>query len=187
MREGKMKPRIYIASKTKHAARWRELRDAQGYNITSTWIDEAGPGESKDLSDLARRCVDEARKANALILYCESGDFPLKGALIEVGAALGAGVPVFVVGECESLNTALASHPLWLACDSLEIALKSAAPMCSVCGLEHAIWGNRVLLKSDDRLCLKCFELWYDEGMTNKSEMRRRRLESIQAWPTLNY
>jgi hypothetical protein len=42
---------IYIASKTKHAARWLEYR-AQGEPIISTWIDEAGEGASADLHDL---------------------------------------------------------------------------------------------------------------------------------------
>jgi hypothetical protein len=105
--------RAYIASKTKHAARWRALRE-QGFNIISTWIDEAGPGESSNLSDLATRRIDEARTADRLILYCEPEDVPLKGALIEIGAALSAGVLVYVVGYCDSLQTALAKHPLWI-------------------------------------------------------------------------
>jgi hypothetical protein len=116
------KKKIYTASRTKHAARWRELR-ATGYDIISTWIDEAGPGESADLPDLARRCIREATAADFLILYCEPDDFPLKGALIEVGAALASGVPVLVVGECASLKTALNQHPLWRECASLGAAL----------------------------------------------------------------
>lgn len=34
---------IYFASKTRHAPRWRALRDA-GVPTASTWIDEAGEG-----------------------------------------------------------------------------------------------------------------------------------------------
>lgn len=116
-----MKKTIYIASKTKHAAHWRKLR-AQGFNVISTWIDEAGPGESLDLRDLAVRCVAEAARADFLILYCEPGDF-LKGALIEVGAALASGVQVLVVGECDSLKSALNQHPLWRECPNLGTAL----------------------------------------------------------------
>ncbi len=90
-------PGIYIASKTQHAQRWRFLRDAVGYPIISTWIDEAGEGETSDWSDLWERCVREASTATALIVYREP-DEVLKGGWIEVGAALAAGVPVFAVG-----------------------------------------------------------------------------------------
>lgn len=88
---------IYIASKTKHADRWRFLRDQVGEPIISTWIDEAGAGESSDLADLWRRCISEASTAQVLILYREPEDV-LKGGWIELGAALASGVPVFAVG-----------------------------------------------------------------------------------------
>ena len=87
---------IYIASKTKHAPKWRALR-ANGIPIISTWIDEAGEGETSDYADLWCRCISESKNAAALILYVEEGDV-LKGAYVEMGAAVGAGVPVFAVG-----------------------------------------------------------------------------------------
>lgn len=92
-----MKQGIYIASKTKHAERWRFLRDKVGEPIISTWIDEAGPGESADLDDLWRRCIAEASSCELLIVYRET-DEVLKGAWVEVGAALAVGTPVFAVG-----------------------------------------------------------------------------------------
>jgi hypothetical protein len=88
---------IYIASKTKHADRWRFLRDKVGDPIISTWIDEAGAGESNDLADLWRRCILEASTAEVLILYREPEDV-LKGGWVELGAALASGVTVFAVG-----------------------------------------------------------------------------------------
>ncbi|WFS01564.1 hypothetical protein [Rhizobium tumorigenes] len=87
---------IYIASKTKHAERWRALR-AAGLPIISTWIDEAGQGESGDLNDLWRRCILEASTASALVIYREPEDV-LKGGWIELGAALASGVPIYAVG-----------------------------------------------------------------------------------------
>jgi hypothetical protein len=89
--------RIYVASKTKHAPMWRRLRD-EGWPIISTWIDEAGEGETSDFTDLWRRCIEEAKSASRVILYHEQGDV-LKGAFVEIGAALATGVPVFVVGD----------------------------------------------------------------------------------------
>lgn len=87
---------IYIASKTTHAERWRALR-TDGLPIVSTWIDEAGLGESASLADLWRRNVLEAANAAALIVYHEPGETP-KGALVEIGAAIACGVPVLWVG-----------------------------------------------------------------------------------------
>lgn len=87
---------IYIASKTRHADRWRAMR-AAGMPIISTWIDEAGEGESADLHDLWDRCIEEASTCAAIVVYREPGDV-LKGAWIELGAALALGVPVFAVG-----------------------------------------------------------------------------------------
>lgn len=88
---------IYIASKTRHAERWRFLRDMVGEPIISTWIDKAGEGESAGLDNLWRRCISEAANCEVLILYREPGDI-LKGGWIELGAALANGVPVFAVG-----------------------------------------------------------------------------------------
>lgn len=88
---------IYIASKTAHAHRWRLLRDKIGEPIISTWIDEAGAGESSDLDDLWRRCVAEASSCDVLIVYREPGEV-LKGAWVEVGAALAHGKPVYAIG-----------------------------------------------------------------------------------------
>jgi 8-oxo-dGTP pyrophosphatase MutT (NUDIX family) len=90
---------IYVASKTKHAEMWRTLR-AQGLPVISTWIDEAGAGETGDWQDLWDRCLDEAASAAALVLYVEPGE-QLKGAYAELGAALRAGVPVYWAGLAE--------------------------------------------------------------------------------------
>lgn len=88
---------IYITSKTKHADQWRLLRDKLGYPVISTWIDEAGEGQSKDLADLWDRCIREASTAKVLVIYRES-DEVLKGGWIELGAALASGVTVLAVG-----------------------------------------------------------------------------------------
>lgn len=116
--------KIYVASKVKHADKWRELRQ-RGADIVSTWIDEAGEGESSDYADLALRCIHEATSAGCLILYCEAGEV-LKGALIEVGVALATGRRVFCVGDCDSISRVFRRHPLWKDCGSLAEALTNA-------------------------------------------------------------
>jgi hypothetical protein len=117
-----MRRGIYVASKTAHAALWRDLR-SKGMPIVSTWIDEAGVGESADLADLARRCIEEASGAAVLVVYCEAGEV-LKGAWVEIGAALAHGVPVLSVGRMP--KSAFTRHRLWMECVSLEVAMTVA-------------------------------------------------------------
>jgi hypothetical protein len=90
---------IYIASRAslpERAQRWRRLRDDYGWQIISSWIDEAGEGDTVDFTDLWDRVQREVSASNKLVLYAEPDDFPLKGALIEVGMALALGKPVVV-------------------------------------------------------------------------------------------
>ncbi|MHA6684444.1 hypothetical protein [Mesorhizobium sp. A556] len=111
---------IYTASKTAHASKWRELR-AAGLPINSTWIDEAGEGETKCFESLWSRCISEASKATAVLLYREPGEV-LKGAFIEAGAALACGVPVHAVG-CEEFS--FVNHSLVTQHDNLIAALRA--------------------------------------------------------------
>lgn len=123
--------RVYGASRVKHAAMWKALRDA-GEPIISSWIDEAGEGETKSLSELWERIEREVKSATLLVLYVEENDFPLKGALIEAGMAIAFGVPVFVVlgGDFELETRTLrplgswAQHPLVEFKDSVVEALR---------------------------------------------------------------
>jgi hypothetical protein len=110
---------VYTASKTRHAPIWRGLRSA-GVPVISTWIDEAGPGETASFSDLWIRCIREASTAGALLVYAEEGDV-LKGGFVEVGAALGNGVPVFAVGTQPGWS--FTSHPLVTKCASVAEAM----------------------------------------------------------------
>lgn len=112
---------FYVASRAsipERAAMWRQLREG-GVAITSSWIYEAGEGETECMTDLWRRIAREVHEADFLILYVEPDDFPLKGALIEVGMALGNGKRVLVVApdvklEPRSLRPlgSWAMHPL---------------------------------------------------------------------------
>jgi hypothetical protein len=105
---------------------WRRLR-AQGWPIVSSWIDEAGEGETADFEDLWRRVEREIGGAAGLILYAEPEDFPLKGALIEAGMAIGMGRPVYVVTPGVILDSrsrrplgSWLNHPLVGMCATVE-------------------------------------------------------------------
>lgn len=122
---------IYVASRAsvpERPARWRALRDA-GWPIVSTWIDEAGPGETDDLGELWGRITREVASAQGVLLHVEPDDFPLKGALIEVGMALSLGkrVGVYAPGvELEELSMrplgSWAAHPLVYVAPTLQSA-----------------------------------------------------------------
>ena len=89
----------YIASRClpDRAMAWRRLRNEDGWKITSSWIDEAGAGETADLGTLWTRIEHEIAGSERLILYVEPNDFPLKGALVEVGMAIAHVIPIRVV------------------------------------------------------------------------------------------
>lgn len=116
---------IYIASKAKWGPRWQQLRRA-GVPIISTWIDESGVGETTDFPDLWDRCIREASSCSALIYFQMTGE-EMKGALVEVGAALAAGKPVFIA---EAFVGSWLHHPLVHVCDGLEGAIKLATRAC---------------------------------------------------------
>ena len=123
---GEYKPSVYIASKTKHADKWIALRE-QGFNIISTWIDEAGEGQTKDMNDLCLRCINESLKCDAMIVYVEDGDI-LKGAFIEMGIALSVRLkPIYLVGEVLKRNSVFTYSHQVFAAKSVEHALEMIA------------------------------------------------------------
>lgn len=117
--------KIYIASKTKHAGHWLKLRVMKpDHTFTSTWIDEACEGQTRDYSELATRCLADVAQSDYLLLYCAAGEI-LKGALIEVGAALALGKEVRCVGDSGNLSRVFARHPLWRWFSSIDAALSA--------------------------------------------------------------
>ncbi len=87
---------IYVASRVRHAAMWQGYKD-RGLPIISSWINEAGDGDTDDFGELWTRIESEIRRCRALIFYGQAGDDPWKGAFIEIGLALAYNKPVFVV------------------------------------------------------------------------------------------
>jgi hypothetical protein len=124
---------VYVASRAsvpERSAMWRKMRDEDGWNITSTWIDEAGPGETEDFAELWTRIEKEIRASAGVILYASQSDFPLKGAFVEAGIAIGVRKPVAVVlADCVLDGPTMrplgswACHPLCRICDNFAEAL----------------------------------------------------------------
>ncbi len=143
---------FYTASKTKHAPKWRALRDA-GVPIVSTWIDEAGEGETSDYSDLWERCIREAVSAAVCIVYREEEE-TLKGALVEMGAALAAGREVRWIGPPVSMS--LMHHPLIRTFDSIESAI--AAPTHALMSCPAGRWPSRPMVGWP--MCKEALHFW---------------------------
>lgn len=104
-----------------------------GWKITASWIDEAGAGASSDLGALWVRIETEIARSERLVLYVEPEDFPLKGALVEVGMALAQRIPIRIVApgvvlEPTSLRPigSWMRHPRVVFCNTLEEALEGA-------------------------------------------------------------
>lgn len=121
---------ISRASIPERVAMWKELRDKQGMHITSTWIDEAQPGETKNLGELWARISQEINKSDAVMFYVEPEEFPLKGALIEAGMALAYTKPIFLIAPgCTFTHPSYRpigswiNHHLVTTFDSIEDAL----------------------------------------------------------------
>lgn len=107
---------VYVASRASIPERslmWRNFR-ATGRRVNSTWIDEAGEGETGDMGELWERIEREVAMSERLILYVDSGDLPLKGAFVEVGMALASDIPVFVVAPHMSTNHLRKGIGSWL-------------------------------------------------------------------------
>jgi nucleoside 2-deoxyribosyltransferase len=95
--------KIYIASKAFHRPQWRQLRD-EGVPIISRWIDvddkfTADPAEL-DFEALWDTCVEDVLACDVLVCYVGPGEV-LKGALVELGIAIGAGKQILLVGDRE--------------------------------------------------------------------------------------
>jgi hypothetical protein len=80
------------------------------------------------------RIEAEIKQSERLILYVEADDFPLKGALIEAGIALAAGVPIYVFAPGVTIEPrsrrpigSWMDHPLVTLVTSMEEALAGAA------------------------------------------------------------
>lgn len=102
------KPVFYVASRASNPERprmWTAMRDVHGFDINSTWIDAAAAGLEVDFVQLWDTISSEIAACDCLVLYVEPQDFPLKGAFVEVGRALGLGTPIRIVAPGIGLDT----------------------------------------------------------------------------------
>jgi hypothetical protein len=95
--------KVYCASKSKYWPWWAALR-AAGVPLSAGWVDwDFNRDQSREPSHDQWRlhwtaCVEQARDADILLAFCGAEENQ-NGALIEVGAALGAGKMVYLICE----------------------------------------------------------------------------------------
>jgi hypothetical protein len=116
-------PTIYTASKTRHAAMWRDLRE-QGYRIIATWIDYADGSAVTDWQRLWLSCVSEAAAANIMLVYVERDD-ELRGAYVEMGVAIANQRRVMLVNPHRVRVSDVVNHPLVTEFEALDKALEA--------------------------------------------------------------
>lgn len=121
--------RVYTASKVKHHRMWNAacLRRNDVF-FHARWLKHMRIGTDESPESCERfwqENIYDVITADALVCYAEPRD-ELSGALVEIGAALAARVPVWLVGDCERFAT-WQHHPLVKRCDWLDQALDQIA------------------------------------------------------------
>lgn len=92
--------KVYLASCTRHATKWKHLR-WPGIKIISTWHDSFSHTDEQDhllMRELWKRNLEQVKSCDVLICFQEDDD-RLRGALVELGAALAWGKLVIYVGN----------------------------------------------------------------------------------------
>jgi hypothetical protein len=102
---------IYIASKIRHADKWKRLRNA-GIPINSNWIDLGDLEQQKNVEwgEIWKQYLTDVRNCYTLIFYTEPY-VNYNGVLTEVSAALAIGLNVIQVGFDRSDDYKIFKHP----------------------------------------------------------------------------
>jgi hypothetical protein len=112
---------VYVASHIRFIDYWHRVRES-GIEISSSWIDSpASRNDNNAISKLWINCFEEIRQADMVMIKAEKED-KFKGVLVEIGAALVLGKPVYLVGENNNLGD-IYHHPLFYKVSSPEEAI----------------------------------------------------------------
>lgn len=106
-------PKVYTASKLKHADLWKGLRLTwHDIDWTARWPDLVGGVEDNDsfAREFWRHDIQDVMRSDCVLVYAEAGEH-LRGALIEAGAGIALGKHVIVVGEHPDYGT-WQHHPM---------------------------------------------------------------------------
>lgn len=118
--------RLYTASKVHHAGKWRALcATSRHIQCHARWLKHSAmgtPDTAEHAAEFWLQDEQDVRDADAVLVYAETGD-RLRGALVEAGIAIAAGIPVIVVGDHPDYGT-WQHHPGVRRTADLEQALR---------------------------------------------------------------
>ena len=98
--------KVYIASKMQHAEKWRDLYNKSGLHIVSRWpfLEPFVEPTKNNALKFWQDDVADIKNCDVLMIYAEENEH-LRGALVEVGLALGLGKYVVVIGDHPDFGT----------------------------------------------------------------------------------
>lgn len=117
--------KVYFASKMEHAEKWRKLYTR--CHISSRWpfLEPFVEPTPENARKFWQDDYTDIRNCGVLICYAEEGE-KLRGALVEVGMALGMGKQVWLIGDHTDFGT-WRYHPQISIYPDLETALAGLA------------------------------------------------------------
>jgi nucleoside 2-deoxyribosyltransferase len=123
--------RLYTASNLRHAEKWRALcAESRHVQCHARWLKHSAmgtPDTAEHAAEFWPQDEQDVRDADAVLVYAEDGD-QLRGALVEAGIAIAAGIPVIVVGDHPDYGT-WQHHPGVMRVRSLEAAMRKLEAM----------------------------------------------------------
>lgn len=123
------KPKVYTASKIKHRTKWQgtEIVYRDKLEFTARWVFMSpGPDHDSTFWTPAQKQlhwiqdIQDVQRSDFLLAYAEPED-PVKGTLVEIGAAIAACKIVLAVGFDDSHSWQ--AHPLVLPMPTVAVAL----------------------------------------------------------------
>jgi nucleoside 2-deoxyribosyltransferase len=115
------RPKVYTASKLKHASMWRDLRSIWSSHVefTARWpdLEDKLSDDECFAREFWRHDIQDIARADCVLVYAEPGEH-LRGALVEAGAGIALGKHVVLVGEHPDYGT-WQYHPMVTKVDSL--------------------------------------------------------------------
>ncbi len=94
-----MNRKVYVASNLKHRSMWIALIAKLQIVTTSRWLIMSESKDDREFrASVWTACIEDVKSADVLLYYKGEGD-SMKGALVEIGIALGAGIPIVVCGH----------------------------------------------------------------------------------------
>lgn len=120
--------RVYPASKLRHAEMWEricaECAECTEFQFHARWLKHVKMGTPDDAKNAVmfwQQNIQDVLDADIVLVYAEKID-NLRGALVEVGIALGAKIPVIAVVDNDQGGT-WQFHPNVLRANNLQHAL----------------------------------------------------------------